>query len=32
MCTALVPLIGYDEAAQIAYEAYNTNKTIKEEV
>ena len=30
MCTALVPLIGYDEAAQIAYEAYNTNKTIKE--
>jgi len=30
MCTSLVPEIGYDKAAQIAYEAFNTNKTIKQ--
>jgi len=30
MCTALVPEIGYDKAAEIAYEAYNSNKTIRE--
>ena len=30
MCTALVPEIGYDKAAEIAYEAYNTNKTVRE--
>jgi len=32
MCTSLVPIIGYDMAAEIAYEAYNTNKTIREVV
>ena len=30
MCTALVPIIGYDKAAEIAYEAYNKGKTIRE--
>ena len=30
MCTALSPVIGYDEAAAIAKEAYATGKTIKE--
>ena len=30
MCTALAPIIGYDAAAQIAYEAYNSGKTIRE--
>ena len=30
MCTALVPEIGYDKAAEIAYEAYNSNKTVRE--
>ena len=30
MCTSLVPIIGYDKAAEIAYEAYRSNKTIKE--
>ena len=32
MCTSLVPIIGYDLAAEIAYEAYNTNKSIREVV
>ena len=30
MCTILVPIIGYDKTAEIAYEAYENNKTIKE--
>ncbi|KPK31467.1 MAG: aspartate ammonia-lyase [Nitrospira bacterium SG8_3] len=30
MCTSLCPVIGYDEAAAIAKEAYATGKTIKE--
>lgn len=30
MCTSLVPVIGYDKAAEIAYEAYKENKTIRE--
>jgi len=32
MCTSLAPVIGYDKAAEIAYEAYNSGKTIKEVV
>jgi fumarate hydratase class II len=30
LATAFVPLIGYDEAASLAKEAYDTNKTIRE--
>ena len=30
MCTSLVPLIGYDKAASIAYDAFKTGKTIRE--
>ena len=30
MCTSLVPAIGYDKAAEIAYKAYKTNKTVRE--
>ena len=30
MCTSLVPEIGYDKSAQIAYEAFKKNKTIKQ--
>jgi fumarate hydratase class II len=30
MCTSLAPVIGYDKAAEIAYEAYKKNKTIRE--
>ena len=30
MCTSLAPIIGYDKAAEIAYEAYKKNKTIRE--
>ena len=30
MCTSLVPIVGYDKAAEIAYEAYNKNKSIRE--
>ena len=30
MCTSLVPVIGYDKAAQIAYKAFNQNKTVRE--
>ncbi|MFH1262217.1 MAG: class II fumarate hydratase [Pseudomonadota bacterium] len=30
LCTALVPKIGYDEAAEIAKEAYKTGKTVRE--
>jgi fumarate hydratase class II len=30
MCTALSPLIGYDAAAQIAKEAYQSGKTVRE--
>ena len=30
MCTSLVPEIVYDKAAQIAYEAFKNNKTIRQ--
>jgi len=30
MCTTLAPVIGYDKATKIAYEAYKKNKTIRE--
>ena len=30
MCTSLAPVIGYDSAAEIAYEAYNSGKTIRQ--
>ena len=30
MCTALVPVIGYDAAAAVAKESYKTGKTIRE--
>ena len=30
MCTSLAPIIGYDAAAAIAYEAFKTGKTIRE--
>ncbi len=30
MCTSLVPAIGYDKSAAIAYEAFNTGKTVRE--
>jgi len=30
MCTALAPVIGYDQAAEIAKEAYNSGKTVRE--
>jgi len=30
MCTSLAPVIGYDKAAQIAYKAYNSGKTVRE--
>lgn len=30
MCTSLAPLIGYDKAAEIAYEAYRTGKTVRQ--
>ena len=30
MCTSLVPAIGYDKAAEIAYKAYKQNKTVRE--
>jgi fumarate hydratase class II len=30
MCTSLVPEVGYDKAAQIAYEAFKKNKTIRQ--
>jgi fumarate hydratase, class II len=30
ICTALAPIIGYDEAANISKEAYKTGKTIRE--
>lgn len=30
MCTSLAPIIGYDEAAAIAKEAYNSNRTVRE--
>jgi len=32
MCTSLAPIIGYDEAAKIAYESFKTGKTIREVV
>ena len=32
MCTSLAPIVGYDSAAEIAYEAFNTGKTIREVV
>ena len=32
MCTSLVPVIGYDKAAQIAYKAFSQDKTIREVV
>ena len=30
MCTSLVPVIGYDKAAELASQAFKENKTIKE--
>ncbi len=30
MCTSLAPIIGYDNAAAIAKEAYATGKTVRE--
>ena len=30
MCTILVPVIGYDKTAELAYEAYESEKTIRE--
>ncbi|RNC81583.1 MAG: class II fumarate hydratase [Phycisphaera sp.] len=30
MCTSLVPVIGYDASAKLAYEAYETGKSIRE--
>ncbi|MBI4396381.1 MAG: aspartate ammonia-lyase, partial [Elusimicrobia bacterium] len=30
MCTALAPRIGYDQAAEIAKEAYRTGKTVRQ--
>jgi len=30
MCTALAPEIGYDQAAAIAKESYQTGKTVRE--
>jgi len=30
MCTSLAPVIGYDKAADIAYKAYNSGKTVRE--
>ena len=30
MCTALVPILGYDKSAEIAYKAYEKNKTIRD--
>jgi len=30
MCTALAPVIGYDKAAQIAYKAFSSGKTVRE--
>jgi len=32
MCTSLAPIIGYDEAAEIAYESFKTGRTIREVV
>ena len=32
MCTSLVPVIGYDKAAEIAYKAYESDMTIREVV
>ena len=30
MCTSLVPVIGYDKSAEIAYKAFKQNKTVRE--
>ena len=30
MCTALAPVIGYDQAATIAKQAHETGKTVRE--
>ena len=30
MCTSLVPVIGYDASAKLAYQAFETGKTIRE--
>ena len=30
MCTSLAPVIGYDKAAEIAYKAYSSGKTVRE--
>ena len=32
MCTSLAPIIGYDEAAEIAHESFKTGRTIREVV
>ena len=30
MCTSLVPIIGYDHAADVAHKAYKSGKTVRE--
>ncbi len=30
MCTVLAPIIGYDDAAKLAKEAYETGKTVRQ--
>ena len=30
MCTSLAPVIGYDKAAEIAYKAFESGKTVRE--
>ena len=30
MCTSLVPVIGYDKSAEIAYKAFKQNKTVRD--
>ena len=30
MCTSLAPVIGYDQAAEIAHKAYKSGKTVRE--
>ena len=32
MCTSLVPVIGYDKSAKIAYKAFKQNKTVRETI
>jgi fumarate hydratase class II len=30
MCTSLAPVIGYDAAAKLAHDAYESGKTVRE--